>query len=348
MILGGAVMMSELVAASAQIVALETETRPGDIMALAMPLYHIGGRNLWLKHAALGSTIVLHRAFRPADFHASLQRHRATTTLLAPTMLSDLIEATKADRASMPHLRQALYSAAPMPEALLRRLIARLGPIFAQVYGMTESGGPGTALRAEDHVLDGEPRRVRRLRSAGQAMIGTEVMTVRPDGSPCEVGEAGEIVIRSPTLMTGYWDNPQATAEALRNGFLHTGDVGELDEEGYLFVVDRLKEMIVSGGENIYSREVENALMSHPEVLEAAVVGGPDARWGEVVIGFVVRRAGSAVPGEALIEHCRRTIAPFKRPREVRFVDALPKLPNGKIQKYKLRAPLWEGRDRLI
>jgi acyl-CoA synthetase (AMP-forming)/AMP-acid ligase II len=148
--------------------------------------------------------------------------------------------------------------------------------------------------------------------------------------------------------MSGYWNNDPATLEAMRGGYLHTGDVGERDDEGFIFVVDRLKDMIVSGGENIYSREVEEALMSHHGVLEAAVIGAPDERWGEAVVAFVVRRPGHDIDANALIAHCRDRIAAYKRPRDVRFIDALPKLPNGKIEKFKLRAPLWAGRERAV
>ena len=161
-------------------------------------------------------------------------------------------------------------------------------------------------------------------------------------------GERGEIVIKSDGLMRGYWQNDAATRETIRDGFLHTGDIGEIDDAGFVYVVDRLKDMIVSGGENIYSREVENALSSHPAVLEAAVVGGPDERWGESVVAFVVRRPGETVSAEDITAHCVKTVASYKRPREVRFVESLPKLPNGKIEKYKLRDPLWAGRARAI
>jgi acyl-CoA synthetase (AMP-forming)/AMP-acid ligase II len=148
--------------------------------------------------------------------------------------------------------------------------------------------------------------------------------------------------------MTGYWNNHPATLETLRGGYLHTGDIGERDEDGFIFVVDRLKDMIVSGGENIYSREVENALASHPGILEVAVVGAPDTRWGEAVVAFAVKRPGHDVTADSVIAHCRDMIASYKRPREVRFIDALPKLPNGKIEKFKLRAPLWTGHSRPI
>jgi acyl-CoA synthetase (AMP-forming)/AMP-acid ligase II len=227
-----------------------------------------------------------------------------------------------------------------MPEALLRRGSAALGPVFAQVYGMTESGGPGCILHPYQHVLEGAPEMVRRLRSAGQPMVGCDVRILRPDGSECRPGEAGEIAIASPGVMLGYWNNHAATAEAIRNGWLHTGDIGESDDDGFIYVVDRLKDMIVSGGENIYSREVEEVLTNHAAISEAAVIGAPDKRWGETVVAFVVKRPGVEVSEEAITEHCRRLIAGYKRPKRFYFVDALPKLPNGKVEKFKLRESL--------
>jgi acyl-CoA synthetase (AMP-forming)/AMP-acid ligase II len=332
----------------AQATAIGMGVRPIDRVAIAMPLYHIGAKNTSLTRSMQGCTIVLHRGFRAEPYFESLRKYAVTEILLAPTMLGDLLDAYKFDRQTLPSLQKIFYSAAHMPEQLLRRAIAAVGPIFAQVYGMTESGGPGTFLGAHQHVLDGPANVVRRLRSAGQPMVGCDVRIVRPDGSECGVGEPGEIVIRSQGLMHGYWNNHIASADTLRDGFLHTGDIGEADDEQFIFVVDRLKEMIVSGGENIYSREVENALMSHPAVLEAAVVGGPDERWGEKVVAFVVQRPGQAITVESIDEHCRHTIAAFKRPREVRLIAALPKLPNGKVEKFKLRDPLWAGRERAI
>ena len=253
---------------SALISALEAQARPTDRLALAMPLYHVGAKNQWLSHSVYGCPIILHRAFRPSPFFQSMRSQAATVTLLAPTMLSDLIEAERFDRETLPALQKIFYSAAPMPEALLRRCMSAFGPILAQIYGLTECSGPGCTLHAHQHILDGEPNVVRRLRSAGQPMVGVDVRVARPDGTECAVGEPGEIIIRSGAVMTGYWNNNAATLETLRNGFIHTGDIGERDDEGFVFVVDRLKDMIVSGGENIYSREVEEALVSHPGVLE--------------------------------------------------------------------------------
>jgi acyl-CoA synthetase (AMP-forming)/AMP-acid ligase II len=333
---------------SAMISAIEQCVVPTDRLALAMPFYHIGAKNLWLCHSLYGCSIVLHRAFRPQAFFRSMREHAVTATLLAPTMLNDLLDAENCNRTTLPALQKIFYSAAPMPEVLLRRGLDALGPIFSQMYGLTESSGPGCVLHAHQHVLDGPPHVTRRLRSAGQPMVGCDVRVARPDGTVCAVGESGEIIIRSPALMTGYWNNHPATLETLRGGYLHTGDIGERDENGFIFVVDRLKDMIVSGGENIYSREVENALASHPGILEVAVVGAPDTRWGEAVVAFAVKRPGHDVTADSVIAHCRDMIASYKRPREVRFIDALPKLPNGKIEKFKLRAPLWTEHSRPI
>jgi acyl-CoA synthetase (AMP-forming)/AMP-acid ligase II len=305
-----------------------------------MPLYHIGAKNLWLMNSAMGATILLHRAFRPAEFYASLNEQYATTTLLAPTMLSDLIEQTPASGTTLPNLKRIMYSAAPMPEPLLRKALAAFGPIFVQVYGMTESGGPGCILHANHHDPDGPPSLSRRLRSAGQPMAQTDVRVLRPDGSFANDDEAGVIAIRGPAIMTGYWNNHAATSDALVDGWLRTGDAGHCDEDGFIYLVDRIKDMIVSGGENIYSREVENALLSHPAILECAVVGAPHPRWGEQIVAFVVCRPGMSISAPDAIAHCRTQIASYKRPQQVHVVEGLPKLPNGKIEKYKLRAGL--------
>jgi acyl-CoA synthetase (AMP-forming)/AMP-acid ligase II len=333
---------------SAYVSAIDMGVRPTDRAAVAMPLYHIGARNTCLTRSVHGCAIVLHRAFRIEPFFRSLQEYGVTETLLAPTMLSDFLENYPDARRALPLLQRVIYSAAPMPVALLRRGMAALGPIFAQVYGMTESGGPGTYLHPHQHVLDGSAETMRRLASAGQPMTGCDVRIRRSDGSGCDIGERGEIVIASEGVMRGYWQNEDATRETIRDGFLHTGDIGEMDSLGFVYVVDRLKDMIISGGENIYSREVENALTSHPAVLEAAVIGRPDERWGEAVIAFVVRRPGERLTTDELTAHCTETIASYKRPREIRFLDGLPKLPNGKVEKFKLRDPLWATRSGAV
>jgi acyl-CoA synthetase (AMP-forming)/AMP-acid ligase II len=196
--------------------------------------------------------------------------------------------------------------------------------------------------------LDGTMLQERRLSSAGQPYPGTSVRILDDEGGDRPLGEIGEIVVRSSGMMSGYWRNPGMTAEVLREGWLHTGDMGLLDEDGFLYIIDRKKDMIVSGGENIYSREVEDALVAHPMVAEAAVIGVPDPRWGEGVMAYVVLREGMQIGEAALIDHCRTLIAGYKRPQKIAFVVALPRLPHGKIDKKALRAPHWDAHGRQV
>jgi acyl-CoA synthetase (AMP-forming)/AMP-acid ligase II len=234
-----------------------------------------------------------------------------------------------------------------MAVAPLRRAVERYGSIFVQVYGMTEAGG-ASILHPHDHILDGTPAQVRRLGSAGQAMLGYRVRVARPDGTDCAPEEPGEILVKGPGVMRGYWNNHPASVETLEDGWLHSGDVGFLDADNYLFVIDRKKDMIVSGGENIYPREVEEAIYFHPAVEEVAVIGVPDPRWGEAVKAFVVTKAGAGVTADEIIEHCRKHIASYKKPKSVEFLAELPRLPNKKIDKKQLRAPFWDGQSRHV
>jgi acyl-CoA synthetase (AMP-forming)/AMP-acid ligase II len=229
---------------------------------------------------------------------------------------------------------------------MLRRAVAAFGPILTQIYGMTECI-VASLLTPAQHILEGSEAETKRLASAGQAFLGCRIRVVRPDGTDAETGEIGEILVRGPGMMSGYWNNSTATVSTLREGWMHTGDLGYLDADNFIFVVDRKKDMIISGGENIYSWEVEEALRSHPSVAEAAVIGVPDAEWGESVKAFVVTRAGVRGSSEDLIGHCRSVIASYKKPRTIEFVEALPRLFNGKIDKKALRAPFWarDGRN---
>jgi acyl-CoA synthetase (AMP-forming)/AMP-acid ligase II len=229
-----------------------------------------------------------------------------------------------------------MYAAAPMPLPLLRRAMAAFGTILVNGYGQTEVNLP-TLLHAWQHQPDGTPEQVRRLASVGQPHPRSELRIVADDGNDCPAGVAGEVLARCDTAMSGYWNNPKATAQTLRDGWVCTGDVGYLDDEGYLFLVDRKKDMIISGGENIYSREVEQALLEHAAVQDVAVIGAPDAYWGEAVIAVVVRRPGAQADEAMLIAHARQLIASYKCPKSVAFVDALPMLATGKVSKRELR-----------
>jgi acyl-CoA synthetase (AMP-forming)/AMP-acid ligase II len=295
----------------------------------------------------MGATVVLKTAFEPDDILATIEREKITAGHFAPLMVQRMLDVLDAKPYDVSTLRCVHYASAPMPVPALRRAIDKMGPIFVQVYGMTECL-VCTILKPHHHLLDAPDAERRRLASAGQPALGNEVRIVRDDGSACESGEIGEILFRSPTKMTGYWNKSTLTAEVLRDGWLHTQDLGFVDDAGFVFVVDRKKDMIISGGENIYSWEVEEALRAHPDVAEVAVIAVPDKAWGESVKACVQLRPGSAATADALIEHTRTLIASYKKPRSVDFFESLPRLFNGKIDKKALRAPHWKDLDRQV
>jgi acyl-CoA synthetase (AMP-forming)/AMP-acid ligase II len=328
-------------------ISWESGVRPTDRMLIVMPLFHIGGKINQLAYMAAGATIFLHRSFDATAMLRCIEEERITSAHFAPVMVRALLDHPELASFRKNSLRSVQYASAPMSVAQLREAMAAFGPIFTQVYGMTECV-VGTILHAHDHKPDGTPAEVRRLASAGQPFFDHVIRVVRPDGSDCAVEEIGDILIRGPSVMTGYWNNSAATVETLRDGWMHTGDVGFFDSEQFLFIVDRKKDMIVSGGENIYSREVEEALLTHPAVLQAAVIGVPDTRWGESVKACIVLREGCVASEDELIQHCRARIASYKKPRSVDFLDALPRLFNGKIDKKQLRARYWQGQDRQV
>ncbi len=321
--------------AVANLMATEIGVLVSDRMQLMMPLFHVGSRFLQLGANLRGAGIVLHRNFDPAAIVQTIEDERVTITHMAPTMVQSMLDEQEQRPRDLSSLQTLCYSAAPMPLPVLRRGLRLLGPVFLQLYGMTEGGG--TTLHKRQHVPDGTPEQVARLGSIGQAAPMVDVAIVDDEGRPVPVGQPGEIVTRTASVMSGYWNNGPATVAALRDGWYHTGDVGRLDEQGFLFLMDRKKDMIISGGENIYSREVEEALASHPSVLDVAVIGVADPYWGEAVRAVIVLRAGPP-PGEAeLITHCLGAIARYKKPRSIVFTPELPRLPSGKVNKMVLR-----------
>jgi acyl-CoA synthetase (AMP-forming)/AMP-acid ligase II len=327
--------------------AIEMHARQTDRILVVMPFYHIGAKCSQLTYSMAGGTVILHRSYDIREVAASIERDSATVAHLAPIMVQDLLNLPDLNKFDHSSLRLVLYASGPMAVAQLQRALATYGPIFMQVYGMTETG-LGTVLLPHQHVLNGTPEQTRHLSSAGQAAQGYQIRVVRPDGTDCEPEELGEVLIAGPGVMRGYWNNHPATFEALEDGWMHTGDIGTFDKESFLYVLDRKKDMIISGGENIYPREVEEAIYHHPAVLEVAVVGMPDQRWGEAVKAFVALKPGVTVTENEIIEHCRTLIASYKKPKQVVFIDALPRLPNKKIDKKQLRAADWEGYDRQI
>jgi acyl-CoA synthetase (AMP-forming)/AMP-acid ligase II len=307
----------------------------GDRILLAMPFFHIGARSQGAAVTYRGGTLVVHRAFDAIEIVRTVERERITHLHLAPTLVQSVLNLPDIDNYDLSSLKTLNYAAAPMPLAVLKRALQRFGPILINGYGQTE--GAGTTLRKHYHRPQGSEKDLKRLTSIGQPVMSASVRIVDEQDSEVVTGSVGEICLRSPQNMVGYWNNSVASTAALRDGWLHTGDMGYADEDGFIYLADRKKDMIVSGGENVYSREVEEALMAHPGVADAAAIGVPDERWGEAVKAIVVLEQGSDLGVEALIAHCRTLIAGYKCPKSIDFVTDLPRLPSGKVSKMALR-----------
>jgi acyl-CoA synthetase (AMP-forming)/AMP-acid ligase II len=331
----GVVKTQAATLASFRINAYNLGLRPDSRILIIMPMFHVGALSEASAMLYAGGTVVLQRKFEPLGVLQAIERERITHVHMAPTMVQALLDEPSIDSHDTSSLRIFNYAAAPMPVSLLKRAIERFGPIFMDIYGSTEA--PGTILFPHQHVLDGDPEQVKRLGSVGQSNAITDLRIVDTDGKPCPPGTAGEILVRSEAAMVGYWNDSTATLQALRDGWFHTGDIGYLDEQDYLFLVDRKKDMIISGGENIYCREVEEALMEHGGLQEVAVIGIPDVYWGEAVHAVAVAKPGISVTEADLIAFVGTRIARYKRPKSVEFVAELPRLPSGKVMKHVLR-----------
>jgi long-chain acyl-CoA synthetase len=311
-------------------------SRRDDVNLVATPLYHMGAVFMAVTYMLLGCTQVILPQFTAAGWLQTLERTRATVSLLIPTMINAILNAPELARHDASTLRLIFYGGGPMPPAVLERAMRAFRCAFTQGYGLTETL-EATFLVAADHVLDGTADQRRRLASAGREAIGAEVRIVDDAGRDLAAGEIGEILVRSRSVIQGYWRQPEAAAEAIRDGWFHTGDLGYLDEERYLFVVDRKKDMVVTGGVNVYTKEVEAVLYEHPAIHEAAVFGVPDDNWGERVTAAVALKPGSTATVDELVAHCRAELAGFKLPKRIVFLAELPKNPSGKILKRELR-----------
>ena len=321
---------------------------PDTVSLVAMPLFHIGGSGWALCGMSRGGRSVILRDVDTSSLLRLIETERITEMFVVPAVLMMLLADPTLPSTDLSSLRHIFYGASPISEDVLVRCMSVFGCGFNQVYGMTETTGAITALRAEDHDPKGPRQHL--LRSAGKPHPGVEIRIVDPDSLvDSDLGEVGEVWTRSPYNMAGYWGKSEETADIVNvEGWLRTGDAGYFDAEGYLYLHDRMKDMIVSGGENVYPAEVENVLLSHSSVADAAVIGVPHERWGETVKAIVVLAPGESLNAEAIMDHCRQHLAHYKSPTSVDVIDVLPRNPSGKILKRELRIPYWGDKVRHI
>lgn len=330
----GAVLTHRSFMAGLESAALARPVFPGDTYLYPFPLFHVAAHNVLLQHQ-YGAAVVLLRSFSPQETLRACRELQVTTLSLAPTMIAMLLDSPAFSPADLVTVRTIGYGASAMPETLLRRLLADTGVGLCQSYGMTELSGSAAFLTVEDHqrAVAGQPEL---LRTVGKPLATVQLKVVDDAGGECPTGEAGEILVKALQCMSGYWQQPEATAATLVDGWLHTGDIGRFDARGYLSIVDRKKDMIVSGGENVASREVEEVLRSHPAVRDCAVIGLPHPYWGEQVAAVVVLETEAS--DAELAAHCRSLLAGYKTPKGWRRVRALPLNAAGKVDKPVLRA----------
>ncbi len=320
-------------------------SHPGETALLAMPFGHIAGVGQALLVLLSGGELIIHREFVPDLVLDAIETHRLRNLFLVPAALQILLASPKSASTDFSSLQYFSYGASPIPAPLLKEGMKRLGCRFFQVYGMTETWGGVVALAPEDHDLE----RPHLLAAAGKPMPGVRVRIRLPDGELAPIGETGEIEVHSPSNMHGYWQREDATRATIdEDGWLRTGDAGRMDEDGYVFIQDRIKDMIVSGAENVYPAEVESVIYAHPEVADVAVIGVPDEKWGEAVKAIVVPAPGAAPTPADIIAFARERIAGYKCPKSVDFVSALPRNPSGKILRRELREPYWAGYTRRV
>ncbi|MDI6831584.1 MAG: long-chain-fatty-acid--CoA ligase [Actinomycetota bacterium] len=319
---------------------LALEFKPHYTTLQVLPIFHTAWWPVLLHHCA-GCRAVIAPRFDFQEILATAEREKVTHINMVPVLFSWLLDFPDADKYDLSSIVFFSYAGAPMPEEVLRRCIAKFGPIFQQGYGLTEASPLGTMLMQEDQCrLEGPPELVRRINSCGRETLVTEVRVVDEEDNEVPVGEIGEIVIRGKNVMKGYWKDPELTAKTLRGGWLHTGDLATVDEYGFIYIVDRKNDMIITGGENVYPFEVEQVLYEHPAVLEAAVVGLKSVKWGEEVTAAVAFKEGMSASEEELIAFCKERIAGYKCPKKVVFMQSIPKTPIGKILRRQVREQL--------
>jgi acyl-CoA synthetase (AMP-forming)/AMP-acid ligase II len=331
--------------------AIALSLEQGDRHIQIMPMFHVGGtKNFWGYFFVGGSNVIMPQvSFDPRATLKAVQDEKATDIHIVATHLAAFLALPDVDAYDLSSLKRMFYAASPMPFEILRRGMEKWGSIFLQFYGGTEDGPNVTMLTRRQHdVLGKGPELERRLISAGFPHIGVQVRIVDDNENDLPPGEAGEIIVRSKAVLKEWWKKPQETAETIVDGWVHTGDIGRYDEQGYVYIVDRKRDMICSGGENVYPREVEETLYQHPAVHEAAVIGLPDAYWVEKVHAVVALKEGKTATEQEIVDFCKSRLARYKAPKSVEFVTALPKNAGGKVLKRELRDKYWSGEDRKV
>lgn len=335
-------------AALTKVVMGRMHAQPDDVMMLSGPITHASG--MFIQPMLYqGVTLLLMEHFRPAEILEAIERYNVTMCFFVPTMINALLAEPSLASRDLSSLRLVSYGAAPMSSARIKEAWAAFGPVLSQGYGAGETTGGVIALTIDDHRLAIEGEYPELLGSCGRPVSFSDIQVLNEQGNPVQEGEIGEICVRGPDVFDGFWDAPQATSDAFdKDGWLHTGDLAKVDALGYIYIVDRKKDMLVSGGFNVYPNEVEATLAQHPAVYEVCVVGIPDERWGESVKAVVVLRQGAQTTDKELMAFCRERLAGFKQPRSVDFIEHLPKNSNGKLSRKEVREPYWRGHERRV
>ena len=336
---------------NARIKSFELGVERGDKHIMFLPFFHVAGfSHFWSFFYGAGSNVIMQqRSFDPAAVLQLIQEEKATDIHIVPTQLVNLLALPNIEKYDLSSLKRIWYGASSMPVELLKKGIERFGAIFMQGYGQSESGPEVTFLpKKSHHVLDKSLEEQKILASCGQPSPGVHVRVVDETGNDVTPYAIGEIILKSNAMMVGYWHKPDETRDVLIDGWLHTGDLGYYDRQGYIYIVDRKKDMIISGGENVYPREIEEVLYQHPAVSEVAVIGVPDEVWIERVHALIVLKKGERATGNEIIEFCKQRLARYKAPKSVEFVESLPKNPQGKILKRELREKYWTESERKI
>lgn len=344
----GAMLSHHNLLSTAATCSMEHDIKKLDRYLMVMPFFHVGGLVPALSALTVGAALFVYPAFVPQDVLKVMGEKKITHAALVVAMIQFLLSIPGVEDHDYSSLRYIIYGGSAISPDLLKKAMSVFQCSFIQGYGLTEAASFATLLRHEDHILEGSEQELERLKSIGKEILGVEVKVVNDKDEDIQPGEMGEIIIKGNGVMAGYWDLPEATADALREGWFYTGDMGTIDKDGFIYAMERKKDMIISGGENIYSREIEDVLYTHPAIAESVVIGVPDPVWGESVKAVVVAKDGQTVTEQEIIDFCSARLAGYKKPKSVDFVKDLPRTPAGKVLKRILREPYWAERDRGI